>query len=60
MVNHYTFEYAGICPSTLARVHFEKEKLFNVLEGEQGRHLGTEIRDVLIAIEDKVCPLLGR
>jgi len=42
----------------MARAEFEKDKLFSLLEGEQG-HLGTEIRDVVLAIEDQVCPLLG-
>ena len=57
-VNAITFEYMGICPSAMARAEFEKDKLFSLLEGEQG-HLGTEIRDVVLAIEGQVCPLLG-
>ena len=57
-VNAITFEYMGICPPAMARAEFEKDKLFSLLEGEQG-HLGTEIRDVVLAIEDQVCPLLG-
>jgi len=57
-VNAITFDYVGICPPTLARAEFQKEQLFSLLEGEQG-HLGTEIRDVVLAIEDQVCPLLG-
>jgi len=58
VVNVITFDYPGVCPSTLARAEFQKDKLFSLLEGEQG-HLGTEIRDVVLAIEDQVCPLLG-
>ena len=57
-VNAITFEYMGICPPAMARAEFEKDKLFSLLEGQQG-HLGTEIRDVVLAIEDQVCPLLG-
>jgi len=58
LVNAITFEYMGICPPAMARAEFEKDKLFSLLEGEQG-HLGTEIRDVVLAMEDQVCPLLG-
>lgn len=57
-VNAITFEYIGICPPALARAEFKKEQLFSFLEGEQG-HLGTEIRDIVLSAEDKVCPLLG-
>lgn len=58
IVNVITFNYLGICPSTLARAEFQKDKLFSLLEGEQG-HLGTEIRDIVLAVEDEVCPVLG-
>ena len=58
VVNVITFDYPGICPSTLARAEFQKDKLFSLLEGEQG-HLGTEIRDIVLAVEDQVCPILG-
>ena len=58
IVNVITFNYSGICPSTLARAEFQKDKLFSLLEGEQG-HLGTEIRDIVLALEDQVCPVLG-
>ena len=57
-VNAITFEYVGICPPAMARAEFEKDKLFSLLEGEQG-HLGTEIRDIVLAVADQVCPLLG-
>ena len=57
-VNAITFEYMGICPPAMARAEFEKDKLFSLLEGQQG-HLGTEIRDIVLAVEDQVCPLLG-
>lgn len=57
-VNAITFEYMGICPPAMARAEFEKDKLFSLLEGEQG-HLGTEIRDIVLAAETQVCPLLG-
>ena len=57
-VNAITFEYMGICPSALARAEFEKDQLFSLLEGEQG-HLGTEIRDIVLSAEDRICPLLG-
>ena len=57
-VNVITFEYMGICPPAMARAEFEKDKLFSLLEGEQG-HLGTEIRDIVLAVADQVCPLLG-
>jgi hypothetical protein len=57
-VNYVAFEYAGICPSTLARAEFQKEQLFKLLEGQQG-HLGTEVRDMVLAVEDTVCPALG-
>ena len=57
-VNAITFEYMGICPPAMARAEFEKDKLFSLLEWQQG-HLGTEIRDVVLAIEDQICPLLG-
>ena len=58
VVNVITFDYPGICPSTLARAEFQKDKLLSFLEGEQG-HLGTEIRDIVLAVEDQICPLLG-
>ena len=58
VVNVITFDYPGICPPTLARAEFQKDKLFSLLEGEQG-HLGTEIRDIVLAVEDQVCPILG-
>ena len=57
-VNAITFEYMGICPPAVARAEFQKDKLFSLLEGEQG-HLGTEVRDMVLAIEDRVCPILG-
>ena len=57
-VNAITFEYMGICPPALARAEFEKDKLFSLLEGQEG-HLGTEIRDIVLALEDQICPLLG-
>ena len=57
-VNAITFEYMGMCPPAMARAEFEKDKLFSLLEGQQG-HLGTEIRDIVIAVEDQVCPVLG-
>ena len=57
-VNVITFEYMGICPPAMARAEFEKDKLFSLLEGQQG-HLGTEIRDMVLAVEDRVCPILG-
>jgi len=58
IVNAITFEYMGICPPAMARAELEKDKLFSLLEGQQG-HLGTEIRDIVLAVEDQVCPLLG-
>ena len=57
-VNTITFEYMGICPSALARAEFQKDQLFSLLEDEQG-HLGTEVRDMVLAVEDRVCPILG-
>jgi hypothetical protein len=57
-VNAITFEYMGICPPAMVRAEFEKDKLFSLLEGQQG-HLGTEFRDIVIAVEDQICPLLG-
>ena len=57
-VNTITFEYMGICPPALARAEFQKDQLFSLLEGEQG-HLGTEVRDIVLAVEDRVCPILG-
>ena len=57
-VNTITFEYMGICPPAIARAEFEKDKLFSLLEGQEG-HLGTEIRDIVLALEDQICPLLG-
>ena len=57
-VNAITFEYMGICPPALARAEFQKDQLFSFLEGEQG-HLGTEIRDIILSAEDRICPLLG-
>ena len=57
-VNAITFEYMGICPPALARAEFQKDQLFSLLEGEQG-HLGTEFRDMVLAVEDRVCPILG-
>ena len=57
-VNAITFEYMGICPPALARAEFKKDQLFSLLEGEQG-HLGTEVRDMVLAVEDRVCPILG-
>ena len=57
-VNAITFEYMGICPPAFARAEFQKDQLFSLLEGEQ-RHLGTEVRDVVLAIENRVCPILG-
>ena len=57
-VNAITFEYMGVCPPALARAEFQKDQLFSLLEGEQG-HLGTEIRDIVLSAEDKICPLLG-
>ena len=57
-VNTITFEYMGICPPALARAEFQKDRLFSLLEGEQG-HLGTEIRDIVLSAEDRICPLLG-
>ena len=57
-VNAITFEYMGICPPALARAEFQKDQLFSLLEGEQG-HLGTELRDVVLSAEDKICPILG-
>ena len=57
-VNAITFEYVGICPPALARAEFQKDQLFSLLEGEQG-HLGTEVRDMVLAVEDRVCPILG-
>ena len=57
-VNAITFEYMGVCPPALARAEFQKDQLFSLLEGEQG-HLGTEIRDIVLSAEDRICPLLG-
>ena len=62
-VNAITFEVSavdmGICPPALARAEFEKDKLFSLLEGQEG-HLGTEIRDIVLAqLTDQICPLLG-
>ena len=57
-VNTITFEYMGICPPAIARAEFEKDKLFSLLEGQEG-HLGTEIRDIVLALEDQICPILG-
>ena len=57
-VNTITFEYMGICPPALARAEFQKDQLFSLLEGEQG-HLGPEVRDMVLAVEDRVCPILG-
>ena len=57
-VNAITFEYMGICPPALARAEFQKDQLFSLLEGEQG-HLGTEVRNIVLAVEDRVCPILG-
>ena len=57
-VNAMTFEYIGICPPALARAEFQKDQLFSLLEREQG-HLGTELRDIVLAAEEKICPLLG-
>ena len=57
-VNAITFEYIGICPPALARAEFQKDQLFSLLEGEQG-HLGTELRDIVLSSEDKICPILG-
>ena len=57
-VNAITFEYMGICPPALARAEFQKDQLFSLLEGEQG-HLGTELRDIVLSAEDKICPILG-
>ena len=57
-VNAITFEYIGICPPGLARAEFQKDQLFSLLEGQQG-HLGTEVRDMVLAVEDRVCPILG-
>ena len=57
-VNTITFEYMGICPPAMARAEFEKDKLFALLEGQQG-HLGTEIRDIILFAEARICPLLG-
>ncbi len=57
-VNAITFEYMGICPPALARAEFQKDQLFSLLEGEQG-HLGTELRDIVLSAEEKICPLLG-
>ena len=57
-VNAITFEYMGICPPALARAEFQKDRLFSLLEGEQG-HLGTETRDRVLSAQDKICPLLG-
>ena len=57
-VNAMTFEYMGICPPALARAEFQKDQLFSLLEGEQG-HLGTELRDIVLSAEEKICPLLG-
>lgn len=42
----------------MARAEFEKDKLFALLEGQQGR-LGTEIRDINLFAENRICPLLG-
>ena len=57
-VNAITFEYMGICPPAVVRAEFQKDQLFSLLEGEQG-HLGTEIRDIVLSAEDRICPLLG-
>ena len=57
-VNAITFEYMGVCPPALARAEFQKDQLFSLLEGEQGL-LGTEIRDIVLSAEDRICPLLG-
>ena len=57
-VNAITFEYMGVCPPALARAEYQKDQLFSLLEGEQG-HLGTEIRDIVLSAEDRICPLLG-
>ena len=57
-VNAITFEYMGICPPESARAEFQKDQLFSLLEGEQG-HLGTEVRNIVLAVEDRVCPILG-
>lgn len=57
-VNAMTFEYMGICPPALVRAEFQKDQLFSLLEGEQG-HLGTELRDIVLSVEDKICPILG-
>ncbi|MEG3592822.1 MAG: hypothetical protein VX363_01180 [Pseudomonadota bacterium] len=57
-VNAITFEYMGICPPALARAEFQKDQIFSLLEGQQ-RHLGTEVRDMVLAVEDRVCPILG-
>ena len=57
-VNAMTFEYMGICPPVLVRAEFQKDQLFSLLEGEHG-HLGTELRDIALSAEEKICPLLG-
>ena len=57
-VNAITFEYMGVCAPALARAEFQKDQLFSLLEGEQG-HLGTEIRDIVLSVEDRICPLVG-
>ena len=57
-VNAMTFEYVGICPPSMARAEFQKDQLFSLLEADQG-HLGTEIRDLVLSAEERICPLLG-
>ena len=57
-VNAITFEYMGICSPAMARAEFQKDQFFSLLEGEQG-HLGTEIRDIVLSAEDRICPILG-
>ena len=53
------FRVHGYLPSSIgARAEFQKDQLFSLLEGEQG-HLGTEVRDMVLAVEDRVCPILG-
>ena len=58
-VNAIIFEYMGICPPALAsELSSKKTNYGEILEGEQG-HLGTEFRDMVLAVEDRVCPILG-
>ena len=56
--NAITLGYLEVCPLALARAEFQGDQLFLLLEGEQG-HRGTEIRDVVLSAEDRICSVLG-